>query len=58
MEDRNQIVYVSRETEKEIFEQLKKSVEKQFKSKDWKDTLPEESKKKILDMMDKAIAGV
>ena len=48
-------VYVSAETEKEIYRQLKASLEKQFKDPMFKDHLSQADRKKALKMLDKAI---
>ena len=49
--------YVSKETEIEIFKQLKKSLEKQFKDPMFKDHLGAKEQAQALKMMDAAIAG-
>jgi len=48
--------YVSKESEKEIFKQLKTSLEKQFNDPKWKDSLPDKAKKLALKMVDKSIS--
>jgi len=54
----NIAVYMSRGTEKEIFKQLKASLEHQFKDIQFKDKLPDDKKKLALSMMDKAISNL
>lgn len=51
----NIVAYISRESEKEIFKQLKVSIQKQFADPKWKDSLTDKARKKVLNMMDKAI---
>jgi hypothetical protein len=55
MRKRNNIVYVSKETENKIIKQLKTDIERQFGEKEYKNNLTEENKKKVLKMMDNAI---
>lgn len=50
--------YVSRDTEKEIFILLKKSLEKQFQDEMFKDYLTEDQKKEVLEKMDLAIRSL
>lgn len=50
--------YVSRDTEKEIFTQLKKSLEKQFEDEMFKDQLTQAQKESALAKIDLAIASL
>ena len=50
--------YVSRYTEKEIFNQLKKSLEKQFADEDLKDQLNAADKESVLEKLDTAIKNL
>lgn len=47
--------YVSRETEKEIFSQLKKALQKQFEDEDFKDRLTAKEQSEVLAKIDLAI---
>jgi len=57
MEKLDKVVYVSKETEKEIIKQIKTDIEKQFGEKEYKNNLTEENKKKVRKMMDNAIVA-
>lgn len=48
--------YVSRATEKEIFSQLKESLQKQFEDENFKDELTNSEKEEVFKKIDKAIA--
>ncbi len=50
--------YVSRETEKEIFSQLRKSLEKQFEDEMFKDQLTQAQKEEVLAKIDLAIKNL
>lgn len=50
--------YVSRETEKEIFAQLKKALQAQFEDVDFKDTLTPAQQESVLAKMDEAIKSL